>query len=125
MSNYLYSSYNRNLRSGGSGGLFALLAVAVVGLIVFYFISYYSEDTQICTVEDKDRASGQNGSDMRVYTEECGNLAVADALFKGHFSSSDVYADIEPGQKYEFTTIGFRVPLLSMFPNIIEAEPVE
>lgn len=41
-----------------------------------------------------------------------------------NFHSSDTYRSIEPGQTYRFTTIGFRIPFLSEFPNIVEAEPV-
>jgi hypothetical protein len=74
-----------------------------------------------CTVEEKDRAKNSSGSsDMRLYTEECGVLQVGDAALRGHFDSADDYAAINVGETYEFTTVGWRVPFLSMFPTVIE-----
>lgn len=106
---------------GGVLGL-ALLILAPT----FYLVAaYQNEKSIVCTVEDKDRASnGDGGSDMRVYTSECGNLVVKDALFRGNFHASDTYADIEVGQTYRFVTIGFRIPFLSEFPNIVEVAGV-
>lgn len=104
--------------------LIILAALAVVLGIFLWGKAYYGEDVHSnCVVTDKDRTSKSNGgSDMRVYTENCGNFTVADAWLKGEFSSSDTYAKIEPGHTYDFTTIGWRVPFFSMFPNILEAE---
>lgn len=104
----------------------AYLMVAAFALFVITGISlgvanalHVNEVT--CTVTDKDRtAKSEGGSDMRLYTEECGTLRVADSLLDGHWSSSDTYASIEPGNTYNFTTRGFRIPLLSMFPNVVE-----
>lgn len=38
------------------------------------------------------------------------------------FNSSDVYAKIQDGQSYNFSIVGFRIPFLSMYPNIISVE---
>lgn len=87
--------------------------------------TWWSEDTRTCTVTDKDRTTNSDGtSNYRVYTDECGTLTVEDALLRGNVDTADDYADIEPGTTYEITTIGWRVPILSAFPNIIDAEPV-
>jgi hypothetical protein len=97
-------------------------AVALV-LAVLCCGGYYwgTEKTMTCTVTEKDRAKDANGaSDMRLYTDECGVLKVEDAFLRGNFDSADDYAAIETGQSYEFTTIGWRVPFLSMFPAVIE-----
>jgi hypothetical protein len=96
----------------------ALTVIAVVLCCGGYY--WGSEGTATCTVEDKDRSSSQTGSVYRVYTD-CGVFEVEDAMARGQFASADLYADIEPGSTYEFTTIGYRVPFLSMFPNIIAA----
>lgn len=105
------------------GGV-AIIAM-LLGLVVYTWASYVNERTITCTVTEKDRTQRpKGGSDARVYTEDCGTLQVADATFKGHFSSADTYAQIEPGETYEFTVIGFRVPVLSDFPNIIEVHEV-
>ena len=115
----------RRRRSRHSIAFFAIVAavtlifVTVIGLS---FASYNNETVHNdCTVTEKDRTTTrEGGSDARVYTENCGVFQVGDALFKGHFRSADVYASIDVGKTYDFTTIGFRAGPLSMFPNIIE-----
>lgn len=82
-------------------------------------------EVRTCTVVDKDRTRTENGSDMRIYTENCGVLQVSDTLFGGQFNSSDVYSQIKPQHTYKFTTAGWRVSFLSMFPNIINVEEVK
>lgn len=106
-----------------SKAIIGVAVVIVLALLVWYGVSYYTEDVHTgCVVTDKDRArsSESGGSDARVYTKNCGVFHVSDAMLKGHFNSADTYSSIKVGHTYDFTTIGFRVPFLSMFPNIIE-----
>lgn len=79
-----------------------------------------------CVVEGKDRTtkSDSGSSDMRVYTS-CGTFAVGDVWLRGQFDSADIYGSISEGQTYDLTTIGWRVPILSMFPTVIEVEGAE
>ena len=105
--------------------LFALLSGAVglliASMLCLGVINAFHVNEVTCTVTDKDRTTTREGaSDMRLYTEDCGTLSVSDSLLDGHFSSADTYASIEPGNTYDFTTRGFRIPLLSMFPNVVE-----
>ncbi len=73
-----------------------------------------------CTVTDKDRVTGTEGkSNMRVYTEQCGVLNVEDSLLDLQFNSANVFSSIKVGETYDFKTRGLRIPLLSMFPNIV------
>jgi len=41
------------------------------------------------------------------------------------FNSSDFFARIQVGKTYTFTTIGLRLPFLSLYRNIIDMELVE
>lgn len=103
-------------------GLIFLLALVGIGL---GFASTMHVETVACTVESKDRtAKREGGSDMRVYTTDCGVLSVADSIPDFDFSSADRFAAIKEGKRYEFTTRGWRVPLLSWFPNIIKIKEV-
>jgi uncharacterized membrane protein len=45
-----------------------------------------------------------------------------DNLFFWKFNSSDVYANLNEGETYLFTSVGFRFPLLSMYKNIVRVE---
>lgn len=95
---------------------FALVAALIGGGVWLTFQSYADEQVRTCAVENKDRSEDS----MRVYTEQCGVLDVSDKLFLGHFNASDVWADIEGGETYEFRTVGKRIPFFSMFPTVVE-----
>lgn len=104
---------------------FYLVAIAaitvgiVLGGLGFEIYSMSHTETMTCTVVNKDRTTNQEGgSDMRVYTEDCGTLAVGDSLLDGVWNSADVFGKIEGGKTYEFETRGVRVPFLSRFPII-------
>lgn len=102
--------------------LVAILVVTGVGVGIW---SNTKTDTMTCSVTDKDRtAKPKGGSDMRVYTSDCGTLQIADSIIEGRWDSADFYAKIEKGKRYEFRTRGVRVPFFSMFPNIITAKEV-
>ena len=106
-----------------------LVGTLILGAIIWGIIANAAHtETQTCTVKDKDRTSsvdadGNRSSDARVYTD-CGVMSVGDDLLTGHFSSADTYSDIEVGKTYEFKTRGYRVPLFSRFPNVIEVTEV-
>lgn len=107
--------------------------VAVVCLLVasigFGIVNATHIQSRVCHVTSKDRAyvsDGKGGghSDQRVYTTDCGVLHVSDSVLSWHFNSADTYESIHPGQTYRVTTRGFRIPFLSMFPNVVDAQQV-
>lgn len=104
----------------------AIVGLFVLGGLVFGIVNATHVEHKTCTVTDKDRTRGSEGkSDMRLYTEECGVLQVHDSLLSFTWSSSDTYNEAKPGQTYDVTTRGYRIPFLSMFPNVVDLEPVE
>lgn len=86
--------------------------------------SSMNQQTQICTVAGKESVRTQEGHQYRVYTEECGTLSVQDSLAVGRWDSADFYGTIKEGETYEMLIGGYRNGVLSMFPNILEAEKV-
>jgi len=119
---------NSNASSEIGCGTYLIVTVilAVIAAICCGAYSWGSENTMTCSVEEKDRTKDSSGSsDMRLYTEECGILQVGDSWARGNFNSADDYAAIETGETYEFTTIGWRIPFLSMFPTVIEFRDAE
>ena len=106
--------------------------IGFIGLVVVTVIASVSVQTFVsgsetgCVVEDKDRTQNSEGqSDMRIYTENCGVLTVSDNWLKGQFNSADTYSRIDVGSTYDFETVGIRVGLFSLFPNIIKVEEVQ
>lgn len=102
-----------------AGCLTAFAAVALFGGAAYATIT---ETHHVCTVESKDRATKGEKSSMRVYTTQCGVLEVTDTLWRFKWDAADRYAAIREGRTYDFTTVGFRLPILSIFPNIIETK---
>lgn len=101
--------------------LVALIAVASIASAIFI-----SGSSSTCVVTDKDRTTNsEGGSDMRIYTEGCDGsssvkvFSVSDNWFAGQFASADTFASIDVGETYNFETRGFRLPILSLFPNIV------
>lgn len=112
-------------RASAGCGPVIVLALVLLGGAVGAVVSASHETTQTCTVESKDRAAGNGGtSQMRVYTADCGVFKVTDSLLKMRFDAADRYAALLPGHRYQLTTFGFRVPVLSLFPNVIDAREV-
>ena len=111
------------IASAGAG--FAAMLLIGGGFLGAYSAS---EETRTCTITEKDRTTkvvdGNSSTDHRVWTEECGVLSVNDSLVGMSFDTADKYGSIKVGQTYELTTMGWRVPFLSMFPNIIEVVEV-
>ena len=104
-------------------GVVIMLALAVGAFTIGSGTFVTSQETG-CVVEDKDRTTDRDGnSQMRIYTENCGVLSVKDNIFIGQVDSANIYGSIKPGETYDFTTKGYRIPLLSMFPNITEVTP--
>lgn len=103
-----------------------LLVGAGIGLALWSESA--NETTRTCAVTDKDRTTvstrDSSRSDMRIYTADCGTLAVTDLMTRGQFQSADIYASIEPGKTYEITTVGWRIGWLSAFPTVL-GTPIE
>lgn len=53
-------------------------------------------------------------------TKECGTLRVRDSPLNGVWDSADLFGGLEVGQQYDFKTVWPRVPVLSMFPVIVD-----
>lgn len=106
------------------GGIVILLAIVLIGFNIVN--NLHTESYSDCVVTEKDRTTNRDGeSDMRVYTENCGVFRVADSVFMMRWNSSDVYSSIKEGKTYDFTTRGYRIGLMSKFPNIDTATEVK
>lgn len=111
----------------GMGLAFAAFALVAVLFVVggTWASNYANEHTTDCTVTSTDRTTNpEGGSDMRVYTDECGTLAVRDAWLRGQTRSADLFGKLRPGTTYRMTVAGVRFGPLSAFPMIVDAHPV-
>lgn len=102
-----------------------IIVVLAIAVIVSVFTSF--NDTEyVVTVTDKERVVYGESSSYLVFTEdEQGNVMVfenTDNLLRGKFDSSNIQGQLKAGNTYRITVVGYRVPFLSMYQNIIEIE---
>ena len=110
-------------------GIFIAFAiVSVVGGIIYSIVANYNEQTYVATVTDKDVRNYNNSSKYLVFTKtedgETRVFSVEDSILRFRWNSSDVYGEIEVGKTYQFTTVGFRFEILSMYENIIDFQEI-
>ena len=103
------------------------LAICIANLFIgFEFATSFNDKTYTVTVTDKERVNKSDSSKYLVFCEdENGAVLVfenTDELFRLKFNSSTVQGKIKQGGKYKLTVVGFRVPFLSMYQNIIKVE---
>ena len=94
----------------------------MLGALIFGIFSVTHTETKTCTVASKESVAKEGEHEYRVYTEQCGTLSVNDSWLRLRFNSADVYGSIQEGKTYEVTTMGFRIPIFSTFPNILEVK---
>lgn len=117
---YGYQKPSRFQGMGVAIGVVAVVAV-VVGLIGLGIHSRTNHHDVTLTVSSKERVenSGGNGSKYLVFAEDK-TYQVTDNIFSGDFSSSDRYAGLEEGHTYTCDAVGYRVPFLSWYENLLD-----
>lgn len=103
------------------GGLFIVLVLLIPILPLFNTTTYTN-----VTVVDKSY-SGESDGYLVWVEDENGvqyELQNEDILLKGKFNSSTIQGKLKEGEKYNIKTVGWRIPLLSCYPNIVEYEKV-
>ena len=87
----------------------------------------FNDHTYVVEVTDKERVNYSDSGKYLIYAQEDNNTLVlknTDSLLRGKFNSSDIYAELEIGKTYEFTVVGYRIPILSSYENIIEYKEI-
>ena len=106
-------------------GMVAFLCAFLVLFIFFRPINKVCNIREVTvTVTEKAVKNGESDGKYLIFAEDGeGNVQtyeITDSLLRFRFNSSDVYAAIKTGSKYEFTVGGSRNHLLSWYPNIYE-----
>lgn len=108
------------------GAVVALVvAVLVAGLIGAWH--YYMSSTRdvTATVTDKNRVCDSTGSSVSCYYliyTSAGTFKDTDSLVAGKFASSDLYGQLQTGHTYRLRVRGYRIPVMSEYPNILDIE---
>lgn len=103
-----------------------IFALIFVVSIVYSIIERNSAEDLVVKVTDKERivetnSDGKTKSKYLIFTDH-ETFENTDTILFGKFNSSDLYGSIEIGKTYEMTVVGWRVPFLSMYRNVIKVQ---
>lgn len=101
-----------------------IIILPFIIIIAIFILPVCVRNTYIATVTDKGIKRADDTDKYLIYTD-IGTFENTDEWLCGKFNSSDIYGRIKIGDTYEFTVIGFRIPFLSKYQNIIEYEKIE
>lgn len=114
-----------------------LVFIAIVAIGVEW-ATCFNDHTYIVTITDKDRivdpnTSNKDKNDIKskyiVFTEdESGKSRTfenTDVFIRFKWNSSDVQGSLKINHKYRLTVIGYRIPFMSSYENILKAEEVK
>lgn len=104
-----------------------LASIIMIVSVAFAFMSSFNDHEYTVTVTDKDRVviNTEDGTSSKylIYTEDStGQVRVfenTDNLFRFKWNSSDIQASLKIGETYTVEVVGYRVPFLSWYENII------
>ena len=101
-----------------------ILIVAIIAILASIIVPVCVRNTYTVIVTDKGIKRADDTDKYLIYTD-IGTFENTDEWLCGKFNSSDIYGRIKIGDTYEFTVIGFRIPFLSAYQNIIEVKHIE
>ena len=110
-----------------------MIAIIFVLLIGQEALFNFNDTEYTITVTDKERiytGSGDNSSSKYLVfgDDQNGNSLVfenTDCFIRGKWNSSNIQGQLKVGNTYKITVIGYRVPFLSWYQNIIKIEEVK
>lgn len=108
------------------GVIFGTIILGLIGLAIYFStIEYQHEETIGITVKDKYIKRSSDDDIYLVVGDNGETYKIEDLLFKGKFNSTDLYNQLEIGNKYKITVTGLRLQYFSMYKNINKIEKVD
>lgn len=112
--------------------IMAVMAVVAALAVIVRVYTSFNEHTYTATVTDKEQIVKNNDGEVKSYylifcKDDEGNyyeFKNADDFLRLKFNSSSVYNQLEVGEVYQFTVVGFRIELFSWYENIIKFEKI-
>ena len=111
------------------------IMTVVVGVLIIsgQFIFNFNDKEYVITVTDKERIVENNddgfSSKYLVFGEdENGEVLVcenSDVLIRGKWNSSTVQGALKEGNTYKVVVVGYRIPFLSCYENIISFKEMD
>ena len=106
-----------------------VLVIAITLAIVFSF----NDKTIVVTITDKERivttTSESVSSKYLVFGDNNVGKPVVfentDNIFRWKWNSSNIQGQLKEGKTYKLTVVGYRIPILSQYENIIKVEEIK
>lgn len=116
--------------TGGCISIFIIIFITILTIIITGggVFTAFNDHTEQITITDKERITEAESSRYLIMGKDENNETVVyentDCWLRGKFDSSTFYADMEVGKTYEVVLIGYRVPFLSWYENIISYKEI-
>lgn len=103
-----------------------IAVILVIGLLAGGLGAYYSSaESMTITIEDKWIKPQGEDTKYLIQTSENGVMCVIDSIYYLSFDASDRYCQLKIGDTYNITKVGWRIPILSKYENILVIEEAE
>lgn len=107
--------------------LCVFIGIVFVTLILFPICRAVHTETYTVTITDKGYSGEEDG--YMIWAEDENGVQYEftnkDTLFRGKFDSVTIQGKLKEKQTYELTVVGWRIPVLSEYPNIIGYKLIE
>ena len=111
---------------------YSAYAVIIIIFVLVSMVGTFNDKEYTITVTDKERIVDADGetitSKYLIFGEdEDGNVLVfrnSDEPIRGKWNSSTVQGSLKVGKTYTVVVVGYRIPFLSCYENIIDFEEV-
>jgi hypothetical protein len=104
-----------------------LTVIFVLVVLVFlsspFLYAYGTQRNSEITIKKMERIVSSNGRSSKylIFAED-GVYENTDNLLRMKFDSADIYSQLQKGKTYMCNIYGWRVPLLSIYPNIVKCK---
>lgn len=106
--------------------IIVLVIILILGFLFYCItIDYWNKENIEITVKEKYIKRNGESDLYLVATEEGETYKIEDLFFKGKFNSTDLYNELDIGEKYKVEVTGVRISIFSMYKNLNKIEPVE
>ena len=108
-----------------SFSIIPILAIIIIIASIIGGISIYNNTSEYTiTITDKERIYSDGDSKYLIFGEDANGTSLVfentDSFFHGKWNSSNIQGQLKEGNTYTIKVYGYRIPMLSMYENIIE-----
>lgn len=105
--------------------VFSTVAVLFVGAVTKVGITYGNKQVHQGVITEKYNKRTANTDDFFIVLDHEEVIQNTDVMFYGKFNSADIQARLKKNETVKVTTIGYRIPLLSIYPRAVKISEVQ